>query len=748
MSPSVRAYVHSLAVVALASVGWLYVTVHAIPDAGLLGVLAAVGIVAAVVPIRFVHEGGIQAFTLEGGVVGALLLSGFAGTTPAIMMAVSFAAHAARSRNPTKATFNAARSGVESSLATVVFLVLAPSSSAPGDVASVMAVLVAAVLFEIASFSMTTELMVRLGQTSRRGALTGVARLWAANVTGNVTFGIVLAAVAVVELWIAALTGIFMLVMYLGYRGYAAAVEGERRAHALNEMTHLLLGVAGKDDDVAAVVQELVTVFGARRGQLTVEGPTGTLVWQVSDGAVAVSRGDGVPRRGPAAAALARGRAIIEHVADDDLGPHDVLAAPVVRRGQLVGAVTVAGRRGVEPWNSSDVALFEAVANELAVALDNVVLFQQVEDERARLEAETEKLNDILGAASDGIASILADGTIEAWNPGMARITGVEAEAAVGQPWHAVLRLKDASGTDLAPTGNHVMRRALRGELRDEAISLQTLQTDGAWRWLQCTASPVRHPDGEQRGLVLVARDVTAERELDDLKADFIATVSHELRTPLTPLKGFLATLRNPQAQLTHDQVQTIHTSMGSQLTRLETLIADLLAVAELDHGQFDLRPEPMAIGEVVADAVRVEAADQFLRCSLEMDQDVVAVADPVALVRIVRSLTSNAIKHTDGRITVHVVEADGAVEVRIRDEGPGIAPWDQDRVFNRFERLGDHLRRTQGPGLGLTIARSLAQRMGGDIRVDSELGQGATFVLSLPRAALRPVPLRAVSDA
>ncbi len=187
---------------------------------------------------------------------------------------------------------------------------------------------------------------------------------------------------------------------------------------------------------------------------------------------------------------------------------------------------------------------------------------------------------------------------------------------------------------------------------------------------------------------------------------------------------------------------------MSAQLTRLETLISDLLAVAELDHGQFDLHPEPMALGELVTEAVEVEAAHEFSRGTVVVEPDVTAIADSVALVRIVRSLVSNAVKHTDGRVEVTIRSVDDEVHVAVADEGPGIASWDHQKVFNRFERLGNHLRRTQGPGLGLTIARTLAQRMDGDVTVSSDIGAGSTFTLHLPRAKPRAVRLRAVSEA
>lgn len=708
-----------------------------------LAVLAVIAMGATVIPIRFLHDGAIQAFTLEGGVVVALLLTGNGAAAPLVMASTSVIAHGIRSRDALKTAFNAARSAVETSVAATAFLLLAPSQPSPAELGSVLAVLAAVAAFEVTSLSLTTELMARLGQTERRATFRGVRSLWGVNVLGTTAYGIVLAAVMTVHPWIAVLSGLLMLVMYLGYRGYAAAISGERRAHDLNRMTHHLLDLPAGGESVGGVLTSLVHVFGAERGHMVVEGKAGAVEWRVDPDGITQTSLSSAPRAGLLATAMARGHGIVE----EDAGA-EAVAAPIVRKGEPIGAMLVAGRRGVEPWGEADASLLAAVANELAVALDNIDLLHQVEQERARLEEESTKLGDILTAATDGIVSILGDGTIEAWNPGMARITGVPSTRAVGQAWHAVLRLKDSSGAELAPTGDHLVSQALAGDHAGEQLSLQALRADGAWRWLQCTASPVRQLDGSVRGVVLVARDVTTERELDELKADFIATVSHELRTPLTPLKGFLVTLERSRHELPDEQRVSVYGAMHKQLVRLETLISDLLAVAELDHGQFELRPEPVQISELVADAVEVEAADDLFRCSVITEPDVTAVVDSVALVRIVRSLVSNAIKHTTGAVEVTVRAFEDHVEVAVRDEGQGIAPWDQQRVFNRFERLGNHLTRTQGPGLGLTIARSLAERMGGDVTLVSDVGQGATFVLHLPRARPRPVPLRLATEA
>jgi PAS domain S-box-containing protein len=406
-------------------------------------------------------------------------------------------------------------------------------------------------------------------------------------------------------------------------------------------------------------------------------------------------------------------------------------------REATIGAIAVTGRRGLEPWDESDLHLLATVANEAAVVLKNVELFSQLERERARLEAESTKLGDIVNAASDGIALIGRDGEIQAWNDAMGEVTGVAPAEAVGHPWYVSLRLKDAADQELLPEGEHVISDALEGHRHSEAVAIQVLRRDGRWRWLRVTLAPVLREDAEPVGTVLVARDVTSEREIEELKSDFIATVSHELRTPLTPLKGFLTTLVHRGDQMGPDQLNPVFSAMQGQVDRLERLIADLLVIADLDRGAITLERAHIDVGDAIRHVVGLEGPDRVV---VELAEPVAAVGDDDAVRRVLRALVSNAVKHTDGRVRVGVERRDDAVLVHVDDDGPGVAPWDQERIFKRFGRLGDHLTRTQGPGLGLPIARALAQRMGGDVEVVSDVDRGSRFTVRLPVARPRAI--------
>jgi two-component system OmpR family sensor kinase len=221
---------------------------------------------------------------------------------------------------------------------------------------------------------------------------------------------------------------------------------------------------------------------------------------------------------------------------------------------------------------------------------------------------------------------------------------------------------------------------------------------------------------------------------LDSARREFIANASHELRTPIFSLGGFVELLadEDPDPKARAEFVRT----MKEQIERLEKLTADLLDLSKLDADAIELRREQVEVA-TVAGRVAEEFGPALERHGSSVDATDLsrtpALADPDRLAQILRILIDNALTHTPKgtAITISAEQGDGAVEVTVRDNGPGIDPHDRDRVFERFY-TGDEL---GGSGLGLAIARELALRMGGDLGVTSHRGR-TEFTVSL-----RPVP-------
>jgi signal transduction histidine kinase len=238
-----------------------------------------------------------------------------------------------------------------------------------------------------------------------------------------------------------------------------------------------------------------------------------------------------------------------------------------------------------------------------------------------------------------------------------------------------------------------------------------------------------------------VARDITRAREIDRMKDDFIATVSHELRTPLATIRGFTDLLEPPEA-VTGELRSQVLGRIRKGTYRLERLVANLLEVTRLEaHRSVEVIPSELDLVPVVRRVVD-EVQESWPDRRIEVDTGSGAWrvhGNLLSVERILINLLSNALTYADrGSVLLKIrSEEDGRVAVSVRDHGPGISPRDQIRIFERFERV-DTPNQKAGTGLGLYIARGLANTMKAELDVQSELGQGAEFTLHLPSAVER----------
>jgi signal transduction histidine kinase len=228
--------------------------------------------------------------------------------------------------------------------------------------------------------------------------------------------------------------------------------------------------------------------------------------------------------------------------------------------------------------------------------------------------------------------------------------------------------------------------------------------------------------------------------EIDQLKSEFVATVSHELKTPLTSIIGAAQTLRRAAARLDDSAKEEFLAMIERQGQRLLRLIEDILFASKIEAGESPLKLEPVQVAAVAEEAFKTlstrAGADRIV---LDFPEDgLPAMADPGALQQILLNLLDNALKYggEDGPVVVTgVPRDDGFVEICVSDRGPGIAPEDQQTIFDRFRQVdSSRKRRSVGVGLGLYIVRNLVEGHGGKIWVESELGQGSRFCFTLPQ--------------
>ena len=395
------------------------------------------------------------------------------------------------------------------------------------------------------------------------------------------------------------------------------------------------------------------------------------------------------------------------------------IVAPLVARGRTLGVISL-GTIGVQPrFDEADREVAMELARRVSLALDNARLFGEAQ-ERGHAVAALEYVD-------DGVFLVDEAGMVRLWNPTAAVSLRRPAADAVGRP---VAEL-------LGDWQSLESRIPLATEPRPGASRAQTLpvEVQGEERWLSISA--VRFPGGT----VYAFRDVTDERAVEQMKSDFVSTVSHELRTPLAAIYGAAMTLRRHDVVVEESQQERLLEVISNEADRLARIVNDILWASRLESGRMSIeieRCDAAAIATEVADALRArlpEAVELTVAAPHPLPQ---VAADPDKLRQILTNLLDNAIKYSPdgGRIELEAGRSGGRVRFRVADQGLGIPPAEQDRVFEKFFRLDPNLTRgVGGTGLGLYISRELVMRMSGRMWVVSDGCSGSSFFVELPIA-------------
>ena len=398
------------------------------------------------------------------------------------------------------------------------------------------------------------------------------------------------------------------------------------------------------------------------------------------------------------------------------------MRSPLVSRARrAVGALTlVAGENGAG-YAAEDLPWARAVAEMIALAIDNSRLYAEV-----KAQSDATK---VLTHVGDGVFFVDQGGFVRLWNPTAAAITGVAAETAVGKP-----------ASEAIPDWSELSERVPVGRTR-EHVQAATLPfaTERGERWISIS--------GVQffGGTVYAFRDITEEHRLEELKAEFIATASHELRTPLAAVYGAAQTLRRHDFALDDAGRERFISMIVDESDRLAGIVNQILLANQLEVGRLDLETEPFDAADLVERVV--ESARTHAPAHISFDiktSDVPPVAaDKDRAQQVLVNLVDNAVKYSPGggKVELGLEPADGAVLFWVADEGMGIPDDEQRRIFEKFYRLDPNMTKgIGGTGLGLYICSELVERMGGRIWLKSEEGKGSAFYFQLPSAGPRAV--------
>jgi PAS domain S-box-containing protein len=387
----------------------------------------------------------------------------------------------------------------------------------------------------------------------------------------------------------------------------------------------------------------------------------------------------------------------------------------------------------------------------LAMALNQLIEWvgartQALEHSLDRMEQmvndRTQELNTIIDSLGDGLLVTNVTGEITRFNPTLLTLFDLQAEQIEGKTCAEVFR-NDVTGLVTQNQSNPTAFLTSQVALLKERTG-------------QARVTAIANPMDEQKaylGSVVLIRDITLEKEIDQMKTDFISTVSHELRTPLTSVLGFAKLIQkkledvvlpavnsdSPKIQRSVKQVRENLNIIIAEGDRLTSLINDVLDIAKIEAGKVEWNMQPLQIAEIIdraiaATTVLANSSNLKMVCEIEPNLPEV-VGDRDRLIQVLINLVSNAIKFTpSGTVTCGAHYQQGKIVVSVMDQGIGISSEDQPKVFEKFKQVGEVMTdKPKGTGLGLPICKQIVEHHNGQLWVESQLGQGSTFAFSLP---------------
>ena len=354
---------------------------------------------------------------------------------------------------------------------------------------------------------------------------------------------------------------------------------------------------------------------------------------------------------------------------------------------------------------------------------------------QTELRAERDFVSAILDTAPSLIMVLDAQGQIVRFNRACEALSGLPMSDVAGRSLWELPFLLDED------------RAAIRDNIPRLAAATAPVKLDRVWvdkngtrHVIAWTVMALRGQSGITSYLIGLGSDVTLVRELERLKSQFISMVSHELRTPLPSIRASLQLLLAEQMMGTPDADQLVRVALANA-DRVIRIVNDILDMSKIEAGEMVMAPRRTALQPIVDDSVRSilpVARDAQVTIVHAANGALDVVADPDRTIQILVNLLSNAVKHapSGSQVEVSTAREGGMVAVAVRDHGPGIPAHKIDFIFEPFTQLdGSDTRRIAGTGLGLTIARAIAEKQGGGIRVSSREGEGSTFTLTVPAA-------------
>jgi NtrC-family two-component system sensor histidine kinase KinB len=336
----------------------------------------------------------------------------------------------------------------------------------------------------------------------------------------------------------------------------------------------------------------------------------------------------------------------------------------------------------------------------------------------------------VIRSIAEGLLVVDAKGKVVMMNPAAEKLLDVEKKDKIGRPV-----LEDIKKEQLVSLA--------KGSPDKEGAEIEIVsKEDETKKILRSSTAVIEDENGQTVGMVSVLSDVTKQKELDQMKSDFVSKVSHELRTPIVTVQNSLALLLSKTTGPVTNEQEKFLSIAQRNLKRLGHLIDDLLDLSKLEASKMEMKFESHSIEklvEEVCETIATWAQSKAIKIEHKVGNDIPNInLDYNKIIQVLTNIIGNAVKFTprEGMINVEA-GIDGSKEnvlVSVTDTGPGIAKEGVDKVFDKFQQVGERVSTDiSGTGLGLSIAKEIVELHGGKIWVESDKGQGAKFTFILP---------------
>ena len=343
---------------------------------------------------------------------------------------------------------------------------------------------------------------------------------------------------------------------------------------------------------------------------------------------------------------------------------------------------------------------------------------------------EKKETDAVIRSIAEGLVVVDGDGKVVMMNPAAEKLLGVPKANKIGR------RVSENLGAE------QLLSFAKSSEDKEGKEIELISKDDETKKILRASSAVIENEDGLTVGMVSVLSDITKQKELDQLKSNFVASVSHELRTPLVAMgKSISLMLSKAAGPLSEPQEQFLQIA-DRNLKRLALLINDLLDLSKLEAGKMKLRPAPSSVEKVIDEAINglmTWAGTKSINVEKRVREGLPEVnMDPDRMLQVLNNLIGNAIKFTpkNGRILLEagLKKENKEIEVSVSDTGMGIAKEDLPKLFNKFYQAGERAPADiSGTGIGLCVAKEIVELHGGKIWAESEKNNGAKFTFTLP---------------